>query len=155
VATWVWELPLLVVLLYLQAAVHRRTHQSALASLREIHRGLREARGRADFADRSKTEFLASASHEIRTPMTSVLGFTEVLLERARGERWTDDAEGMLATIKRNGGTARNHDDILDLSKIAAGRWPRRRPHARRARRRRAEPAARGGGRGVACARGA
>ena len=80
------------------------------------------ARDSADQASSSKTQFLANISHEIRTPMTAILGFAELLAEsavHARDER----PSRALAAIRRNGARLlRIVDDLLDLSKIDAGR---------------------------------
>lgn len=73
-------------------------------------------------ASRLKSEFMANMSHELRTPMNAILGFTELVMNGALGPVVPKQKEG-LERVMRN---ARNLldliNDILDLSKIEAGR---------------------------------
>ncbi|WP_373997558.1 PAS domain S-box protein [Bdellovibrio bacteriovorus] len=82
----------------------------------ELHR----AKLAADRASASKSAFLANMSHEIRTPMTAVLGFTEILKDSTLTQSERMDA---IARIDNSGrALLRLIDDILDISKIEAGR---------------------------------
>lgn len=81
-------------------------------------RDAREAKVRAEDANRAKSNFLTSMSHELRTPLTAVLGLAELLLDDP-GAR---DARQMLEMIQSNGKhLAELLNDILDLAKIEAG----------------------------------
>ncbi len=83
---------------------------------------LRETNLRLMAADRSKNQFLANMSHELRTPLNSIIGFSGLLLENTQNIL-TPRFYKFLENIQ----TAGNHllaliNDILDLSKIEAGK---------------------------------
>lgn len=72
--------------------------------------------------DRLKTEFLASMSHELRTPLNSIIGFADVLLEGVDGEL-NEFMQEDVKLIRDSGEHLRTLiDDILDMSKIEAGK---------------------------------
>jgi signal transduction histidine kinase len=73
-------------------------------------------------ANRHKSEFLANMSHELRTPLNAVIGFSDVLLERTFGEL-NDKQEQYVSIVLGSGRHLLSLiNDILDLSKIEAGR---------------------------------
>lgn len=81
----------------------------------------RDARRRAEQADRDKTEFLTSVSHELRNPLNAVVGFTDVLLAEIDGPLTQEQLEDL--GIIRNAGThlVSLFNDVLDLSAAASG----------------------------------
>ncbi|MCC5839963.1 MAG: GAF domain-containing protein [Opitutales bacterium] len=83
---------------------------------------LKEAMGRALESDRLKSAFLATMSHELRTPLNSILGFTGVILQELPGPI-NQEQRTQLGMVRDSGRHLLSLiTDILDLSKIEAGR---------------------------------
>jgi PAS domain S-box-containing protein len=96
--------------------------EAARAALQQRAKALEEANVRLRELDRLKSEFLANMSHELRTPLNSVIGFSEVLIDGLVGEV-TSEQEECLGNIRSSGkDLLALINDILDLSKIEAGR---------------------------------
>jgi signal transduction histidine kinase len=103
--------------------VPNRDELGALATnLNRMNDQLGHLYGELETASRHKSEFLANMSHELRTPLNAVIGFSEVLQDRLFGDL-NDKQSEYVADIHASG----RHllaliNDILDLSKIEAGR---------------------------------
>ena len=93
-----------------------------IQELTRLMREVEEANRHIQEADRLKSQFLANMSHELRTPMNSIIGFSEILIERL-GSQISDKHLNFLRHIHDSG----HHllaiiNDVLDLSKIEAGK---------------------------------
>ncbi len=104
--------------------ISERKRAEAEARLEEERRAeeLRQARAAAEAGSAAKSEFLSSMSHELRTPLNAILGFAQ-LLWRDRREPLTERHKQRVEHILKGGEhLLRLIDDILDLSRIEAGR---------------------------------
>ncbi len=88
-----------------------------------VEREIREARDSAEAANRSKSDFLANMSHELRTPLNAILGFSEILSNELFGKLGNERYAEYVGDIRSSGELLLSLiDDILDLSRIEAGR---------------------------------
>ncbi|MBX7152120.1 response regulator [bacterium] len=89
--------------------------EKAYRQIDEIKKGVMEA-------NRLKSEFLSNMSHELRTPLNSILALSSILLARMDGEL-TEEQDKQIKIIEKSGkNLLRLINDILDISKIEAGR---------------------------------
>ncbi len=87
-----------------------------------VEEALRRAKREADEANETKSHFLAAMSHELRTPLNSIIGFSNILL-RGHADALPERERGFLERIQANGKHLLHLiNEILDLSKIEAGR---------------------------------
>jgi signal transduction histidine kinase/CheY-like chemotaxis protein len=100
-----------------------RQHAEELeARVRERTQALEEANRQLESASRHKSEFLANMSHELRTPMNAIIGFTRLVMRRGKDILPTRDYDNLGKILISADHLLTLINDILDLSKIEAGR---------------------------------
>jgi PAS domain S-box-containing protein len=98
--------------------VRHRTHLEELVQARTAE--LREAKERAEVANRAKSEFLTRMSHELRTPLNAILGYAQLL--QMRNDLSPHDRTGVDAIYTSGQHLLTLIVDILDLARIEAGK---------------------------------
>jgi signal transduction histidine kinase/CheY-like chemotaxis protein/HAMP domain-containing protein len=95
---------------------------SDITELRLRNFELEQARELSDVANQTKSQFLANMSHELRTPLNAIIGYSEILQEDAADS----GQDGLVSDLAKIEGAGRHLlgliNDILDLSKIEAGK---------------------------------
>jgi signal transduction histidine kinase/DNA-binding response OmpR family regulator len=110
--------------------LHRKIEKAEEAvkqALLERNVALETANRNLDQANRTKSAFLANMSHELRTPLNAIIGFSEVLEDQTFGALNAKQAK-YVSNVRNSGKHLLNMiNDILDLSKIEAGKLELRR----------------------------
>ena len=89
---------------------------------RQAEQDLREAKAAADSANLAKSQFLASMSHELRTPLNAVIGYSEMLQEEAEESGFPNFIPDLQKIHRAGGYLLTLINNVLDLSKIEAGK---------------------------------
>lgn len=89
---------------------------------KEAEMALRNAKEQAEAATRTKSQFLANVSHELRTPLNAIIGLAEMLREEAEESDEGDTGEPLQRIVSAGRHLLHLINDLLDLTKIEAGR---------------------------------
>src|SRR5579859_1036036 len=103
-------------------AIHFNADASLVRIANAYDMQLRETNAQLARASQFKSEFLAKMSHQLRTPLTAIIGFCEVLKQGMDGELNRDQAQDVAEIHKGGLVLLELVNDILDLSKIEAGK---------------------------------
>ncbi len=108
-----------------EVAELRRAQQASRSSQHEIERALTiadEARAESEAANRAKRDFLSNMSHELRTPLNAVIGFSEILEDKAFGNLNATQLEYVGHILNNGRHLLHLIEDILDLAEVESGK---------------------------------
>src|SRR5688572_17380010 len=95
---------------------------SDITRRKRAEEALQHAKNAAEAANRAKSQFLANMSHELRTPLNAIIGFSEVLADKMFGDLNEKQLKYSNNILNSGRHLLQLINDILDLSKIEAGR---------------------------------
>lgn len=98
--------------------------EAEISKRKKVEEALRKAKDIAERASRVKSEFLSMISHELRTPLHVVLGYANLLLDKAFGELSREQFDA-ISRLQRNGNILLDRLSlVLDLRRLEDGRFP-------------------------------
>lgn len=129
--TLVWQIAAIAGIIVIMIMVRNYSLRKEVARRRVVEKQLKylqeraeNAQAEAEAANAAKSNFLANMSHEIRTPLNAIIGFSDAMLTGVGGEVKQQKHKEYLTDIRDSGEhLATVIKDILDLSKIEAGKW--------------------------------
>ena len=96
-----------------------------ITRIRKVENSLHMARQEAEKANSAKSQFLANMSHDLRTPLNAIMGFSDMMMNKIYGPLGDQRYDDYAQDIHSSGDYLVNLiNDILDISKIEAGRYP-------------------------------
>lgn len=107
------------------AVDHARLYREAqmeLAERRRVEEALKEKTAEAEEANRLKSQFLSNVSHELRTPLNAIIGYNSLLIDGVYGTLGSKSKEALEAVERNAKDLLKLINDILDLSRIEAGK---------------------------------
>ncbi|MGB0681108.1 MAG: sensor histidine kinase [Magnetovibrionaceae bacterium] len=110
--------------LFDEQSARQQDLEQEIAARKETEAALRRATELAEASNAAKATFLATMSHELRTPLNAILGFSDILKNETMGPLGQDCYREYAGIVHKSGSHLLSLiDDILDMSRIEAGRF--------------------------------